>query len=163
MSGVTTQVSADPSPTTDGKLTEGSTPERDRKASLLSSLFHHSQEFIKPYLEDPKLIVLVPFSWSTTVLLFALAITWFFITLPTKIAVDLYDRRIRALLPWLPSVRQMLLTVFPHGILPHSISGFKFLNGPPQKHESLPTLPVDWDVVTGGDAETASNPQGPKD
>ncbi|KAI0267674.1 hypothetical protein BC834DRAFT_968610 [Gloeopeniophorella convolvens] len=107
---------------------------------------------ISLFFEHLKYVILVPFSWFLTMQHFIRVIIWRFLTLPWRIAINFYERRVRAALPWLPSIWGMLIALFPNGI---QLPTFTSITAGPYKGAGPigknPTLPVDLDAIIRGE------------
>jgi len=139
------------------------------------------------YLYGPRPGFLAPLSWVLTFQVFAISAIWYIWvsqvplilgsidgppdfsrgtaqTIPLNISLDIYERHVRAIFPWLPSIRQKLLSLrtavlafFPE---PPSESGTASSAAGSRSHRSsrstntsaspLPTLDVDMDAIRAG-------------
>ncbi|KAI0255211.1 hypothetical protein BJV78DRAFT_1178347 [Lactifluus subvellereus] len=121
------------------------------------------KERIYHYLYGPKPAFLTPLSWILTLQLFTISVIWYTATLPIRIALDIYERRIRVIFPQLPSVRTLLLSArmavlaLYRKLVVLGVTSFTAGSRPPQGGQGpnapvvpLPTLPVDLDGIRAG-------------
>ncbi|VDB92321.1 unnamed protein product [Peniophora sp. CBMAI 1063] len=111
----------------------------------------------------------VPLSWFLTFAHSSVALFKTMMLLPLTIVINIYERRVRARFPGLPSVWLTLNLLFPNGFFPSFSSGEDL----GKKHgastngtaaNDLPTLDIDMDAIRAGNsdaiASSISNIQG---
>lgn len=125
--------------------------------SLLQRLKGIPNEF-KDLIEHLKFSILLPLSWFLTMFKFCRALVWRFLTLPLRLFINFYERRVREKFPWLPSIWGTLFYLFPGGI---KFPTFTSLTAGPFKGAgpigTNPTLPVDIDAIISGSQPNGTN------
>ncbi|KAI0303623.1 hypothetical protein B0F90DRAFT_1815933 [Multifurca ochricompacta] len=110
------------------------------------------------FLEHLKFTILIPLSWWLTTFKLIRALIWRFLTLPLRFVLNFYEGRVRTVIPWLPSIRGFLFTLFPYGIkLPTFTS---IISGPykgPGPVGKYPTLDVDYNAIINAGGQDGSN------
>jgi len=113
----------------------------------LKDLRHESGEFF----EHLKFTILIPLSWFLTMFKFFRVMVWRFITLPLRLFINFYERRVREAIPWLPSIWGTLFLLFPEGI---KLPSFTSLTAGPYKGAgpigNNPTLDINMDEIING-------------
>ncbi|KAH9063944.1 hypothetical protein EDB87DRAFT_1681082 [Lactarius vividus] len=84
-------------------------------ASISQRLKNFSNEFSE-FFEHLKFIILIPLSWFLTMFKFFRVVVWRLLTLPLRLSINFYERRVRERFPWLPSIWGTLAALFPGGI-----------------------------------------------
>ncbi|KAF8464749.1 hypothetical protein DFH94DRAFT_848831 [Russula ochroleuca] len=137
----------------------GSRPQNPNEHAAL--FIARVRERIHRYIHGPKPAFLVPLSWILTLQIFAISTIWYFSAIPLKIGLDIYEQRIRAIFPQLPSIRKLLLSVrtvvlefFPDlPTDPDTAAGPRSHQGGQNTNASaapLPTLNVDLNAIRAG-------------
>jgi hypothetical protein len=94
---------------------------------------------------------------------FVRVLVWRFFTLPLRLFVNFYERRVRGAIPWLPSIWGTLFTIFPEGI---KVPTFTSLTAGPFKGAgpigNNPTLDINLDDIlnanqSNGQSGTVTN------
>jgi len=110
------------------------------------------------FFEHLKFTILVPLSWVLTMNKFVRALAWRFFTLPLRLFINFYERRVRGAIPWLPSIWDTLFILFPEGI---KFPTFTSLTAGPYKGAGsigkLPTVDVDLGDITSGNQTNAQS------
>jgi len=113
----------------------------------LKDLRHEFGEFF----EHLKFTILIPLSWFLTMFKFFRVMVWRFITLPLRLFINFYERRVREEIPWLPSIWGTLFHLFPEGI---KLPSFTSLTAGPYKGAgpigNNPTLDINMDEIING-------------
>jgi hypothetical protein len=144
---------------------------------LLQRLKGIPNEF-NDFFEHLKYSILLPLSWFLTMFKFCRALIWrFFVsatvplerahldllrqTLPLRLFINFYERRVRGAFPWLPSIWKTLFVLFPEGI---KLPTFTSLTAGPFKGAGPigknPTLDVDIDAIINGNQPNGTNGAG---
>ncbi|KAH9003076.1 hypothetical protein EDB86DRAFT_122831 [Lactarius hatsudake] len=84
-------------------------------ASISQRLKNFGKEF-SDFFEHLKFIILIPLSWFMTMFKFFRVVVWRLFTLPLRLSINFYERRVRERFPWLPSIWGTLSALFPGGI-----------------------------------------------
>ncbi|KAN0132914.1 hypothetical protein V8E53_009279 [Lactarius tabidus] len=128
--------------------------------SLLQRLKGIPNEF-NDFFEHLKYSILLPLSWFLTMFKFCRALIWRFFTLPLRLFINFYERRVRGAFPWLPSIWKTLFVLFPEGI---KLPTFTSLTAGPFKGAGPigknPTLDVDIDAIINGNQPNGTNGAG---
>ncbi|KAH9041736.1 hypothetical protein EDB85DRAFT_1377240 [Lactarius pseudohatsudake] len=130
--------------------------------SISQRLKNFSGEF-SDFFEHLKFIILIPLSWFMTMFKFFRVIVWRLFTLPLRLSINFYERRVRERFPWLPSIWGTLSALFPGGIkFPTftSITAGPYKGaGPIGKNETL-NVDSELDAILNGTNGPAGNGSG---
>lgn len=124
------------------------------RAQTTPTQFVRAKQRIHESIYELKPTLLQLISWILTLQVFLVSATWFITTLPIRVTADIYEHRIRAFFPELPSVRKLLvwlrsavLSVLPDpGPEPAGPGATSSGSG----SNPLPTLNVDLDAIRAG-------------
>ncbi|KAI9463327.1 hypothetical protein BJY52DRAFT_1184867 [Lactarius psammicola] len=153
-----------PSPTTmSTQLSKGSSvPLPDinpfKSDTPLSQRLKDLRADLGDFFEHLKYCFLIPLSWFLTMFKFCRVMVWRMFTLPLRLFINFYERRVREAIPWLPSIWGTLFILFPEGI---KFPTFTSLTAGPYKGAGPigqnPTLDIDLDAIINGTQSNGQN------